>query len=309
MFRPNEIMQTLEGGAALAAAPFALAALPELAAGAGSVLGLGGAAGGGEFAGLAGVAADAGGELPFDAAAAGGTAIDQLPDAAAGGMLPDAVASGDVPLPIPRPGTPGLDLGSPTGGGDSFISKLISGVEGIPGKLADDPLKALGIGAATGGLAYNLYQGQKQLPEQRQLQGQANTLSQQGQQFMSYLQTGTLPAGLQAAVDRATQAAKAQIIANAARNGLSTDPTQNTALAQDLASADRNALIAVAQEGESLFKMGANEIDLSSKILDRLLQVDRDQTASMGKAIANFAGALSGGGGGRKQQSFNLVAA
>jgi hypothetical protein len=289
MFRPNELAQTLEGTAAVAA-PFALAALPGLAAGAGSALGFGGAEA-------------AGGALPFAAEGgaatgdAGGAITDLIGSGGGGGNVlsfADA-ASGDVPLPIPRPGTPGLDLGAATGGGDSFISKLIGGVEGIPGAIGNQILKnPLGVAAGTGGLIYNMMQGQKKLPEQNQLQGQANQLSAQGQQFMSYLQTGTLPAGLQAAVDRATQAAKAQIIANAARNGLSTDPTQNSALAQDLASADRNALIAVAQEGEQLFQAGANEVQLSSQILDKLMQIDQQQTANMGKAIANFAGALSG---------------
>lgn len=212
-----------------------------------------------------------------------------------------ADTAGDVPLPIPRPGTPGLDLGGVTGaggasGGGSFIDSLIKGVEGLPGDIGNQIARnPLGVAAGLGGLGYSLFQGQQKLPEQNQLQGQANQLSQQGQQFMNYLQTGTLPAGLQAAVDRATQSAKAQIIANAARNGQPTDPTQNTQLAQDLASADRNALIAVAQEGEQLFQAGANEVQLSSQILERLMQIDQQQTANMGKAIANFAGALSGG--------------
>jgi len=289
MFRPNELAQTLEGAAAVAA-PFAIGAL---APAVGGVLGGAEAAGGAlPFAAEGGVAAgDAGGAITDLIGSGGGGNALSFADAASGG----GGAFGDVPLPIPRPGTPGLDLGTAAGGGDSFISKLVSGIEGIPGAVGNQILKnPLGVAAGTGGLIYNMLQGQKKLPEQNQLQGQANQLSAQGQQFMNYLQTGTLPAGLQAAVDRATQAAKAHIIANAARNGLSTDPTQNSALAQDLASADRNALIAVAQEGEQLFQAGANEVQLSSQILEKLMQIDQQQTANMGKAIANFAGALSG---------------
>lgn len=140
-----------------------------------------------------------------------------------------------------------------------------------------------------------MLQGQKQLPEQQQLNAQATQLTAQGQQFMNFLQTGTLPAGLQAAVDQAKAAAKARIISNHAASGQSTDPSQNSALAQELAQADQNALIAVAQEGEQLFAAGANEINLSSQIYTKLLQVDQQQTANMGKAIASFASALGQG--------------
>jgi hypothetical protein len=295
MFRPNELAQTLEGTAAVAAAPFALAALPELAAGAGSALGFGGAeAAGGAlpFAAEGGAAAsDAGGAITdLIGSGGGGGNVLSFADAAGGGDVAGGTAIGSPIIGTP----PAVPYQSPAGGG-SFIQNLVQGVEGLPGdigrQIARNPL---GVAAGTGGLIYNMLQGQKKLPEQNQLQGQANQLSAQGQQFMNYLQTGTLPAGLQAAVDRATQSAKAQIIANAARNGLSTDPTQNSALAQDLASADRNALIAVAQEGEQLFQAGANEVQLSSQILEKLMQIDQQQTANMGKAIANFAGALSG---------------
>ena len=288
MFRPNELAQTLEGAAAVAA-PFAIGALaPSI----GGALGFGGveAAGGAlPFAAEGGAAAgDAGGAITDAFGSAGGGNVLSFADAASGdpGLgLSTATSGGAV-----AGGTPAA------GGGGSFIDNLVKGVEGLPGAIGNQITKnPLGVLVGGGALAYNMLQGQKQLPEQRQLQGQANQLSAQGQQFMSYLQTGTLPAGLQAAVDRATQAAKAQIIANAARNGLSTDPTQNSQLAQDLASADRNALIAVAQEGEQLFQAGANEVQLSSQILDRLMKIDQEQTASMGKAIANFAGALSGG--------------
>jgi hypothetical protein len=292
MFRPNELAQTLEGTAAVAA-PFAIGALAPAVGGA---LGFGGAeAAGGAlpFAAEGGAAAgDAGGAITdLIGSGGGGGNVLSFADAAGGG----GDVAGGTAIGSPIIGTPpSVGYQVPAGGG-SFIDSLVKGVEGLPGAIGNQITKnPLGVLVGGGALAYNMLQGQKKLPEQNQLQGQANQLSAQGQQFMSYLQTGTLPAGLQAAVDRATQAAKAQIIANAARNGLSTDPTQNSALAQDLASADRNALIAVAQEGESLFKSGADEVQLSSQILDKLMQIDQQQTANMGKAIANFAGALSG---------------
>jgi hypothetical protein len=235
--------------------------------------------------------------------------------AGVGGSTPDATSfggfgkgAGDLTSLADTSGAVGGDAtaGDPTSfggtgkGGDasgtSFIDKLMSGVKNAPGSAVDQLAKnPLGIAAAGVGLGYNMLSGQKQLPEQKALTGQAQTLSTQGQQFMNYLQTGTLPAGLQAAVNQAQAAAKARIIANHAANGENTDPTHNSMLAQELAQADQNALIAVAQEGEKLFTAGANEVGLSSQIYERLMQIDQQQTQNMGRAIASFASALGSG--------------
>lgn len=186
--------------------------------------------------------------------------------------------------------------GAAPAGGQTFLDKLVSGVTNASGNALDSIAKnPLGVGAATVGLGYNLLQGQKTLPNQNALQSEVSTLTPQAQQFMGYLASGTLPPGLQAVVTQTSQARKAQIIANAARNGQSTDPTQNSALGQDLAAVDQQALIAVAQQGEALFQTGLSEAQLSSSIMQGLLGVEQQQTASMGKAISNFASALSGG--------------
>ncbi len=181
-------------------------------------------------------------------------------------------------------------------GGQSFYDKLVSGVKNAPGNAVDQLTKnPIGPLAAAGGLAYNLSQANRQLPNQAALQQQANALTPQAQQFMSYLQNGTLPAGMQAAVDKAAAAQRARIISNHAAAGQSTDPTQNSALAQELAQVDQNTLIAVAQGGEQLFSSGLSEAQLSSQIMNNLLQVEQKQTQAMGTAISNFATALSGG--------------
>jgi hypothetical protein len=172
----------------------------------------------------------------------------------------------------------------------SFLSRLGTGAVK---SITNNPL---GIAAGAAGLGYSMLQGQKQLPEQKQLAAEAAPLTAQGQQFMQYLQSGTLPAGMQAAVDRAKASARATIIANHAKNHESTDPTQNSALAQELAQVDQNTLITIAQQGQTLFQAGLSEAQLSSQILQGLLQVDQQQTAAMGKAIANFASSLAGGG-------------
>ncbi len=83
---------------------------------------------------------------------------------------------------------------------------------------------------------------------------------------------------------------------------MSTDPRQNSALSAELAQADINAVMMTAKIGQDLLasgqnylKMGMEAQGLSSKIYEGLIRLDREQSANTGKAIANFAAALSGG--------------
>lgn len=153
----------------------------------------------------------------------------------------------------------------------------------------------IGVGLAGAGLGYNLLQGQKVSPEMQAMQGNAAALNAQGQQLMSYLQNGTLPPGLQTAVDNATHAMKARIIANHAKNGLSTNPAQNSALAQELNQVDLNAVALIAQQGQQLLTTGMNATNISSQLYGMLENLNRQQSQRTGQAIANFAAALSGG--------------
>lgn len=195
--------------------------------------------------------------------------------------------------------------GSEAASGPGLWDKLVTGATN---SLTKNPL---GIGMAAFGLGKNILGGSKDSPEMAALRGQAGALSgqaaslnAQGQQLASYLQSGTLPPGLAASVDQAAKAYKARIIQNHAKNGMSTDPRQNSALSQELAQADINAIMMTAQLGQQLMqsgqeflKMGSSATGLSSKIYEGLVRLDREQSKNTGIAIANFASALSGGGG------------
>jgi hypothetical protein len=156
----------------------------------------------------------------------------------------------------------------------------------------------LGAAIAAGGVGYSVLNGQKQDKYAADAAAQANALNAQGQQLLSYLQSGNLPPGLQASLTQATSAAKAKIISNFASQGLNTDPAQNSALASELAAVDQQALISTAQIGQQLMTSGIQETGLSSGLYTTLAGIDQTQTAAIGKSIANFASALSGGGGG-----------
>lgn len=198
------------------------------------------------------------------------------------------------------PGLPGVG-----GGTDLTAQQPRSGGGGPSGSSEGKGiLDSLGIknplGAAIGaaGLGYQALQGQKPPAFTPQMKAQADQLSAQGQQLMSYLQSGNLPPGLKAGLDQATASAKAKIISNFASQGLNTDPRYNSALADQLAQVDQQALISTAQVGQQLLSTGVTETGLSSDLYKTLAQIDATQTANIGKAIANFAQAISGSGGG-----------
>src|SRR5271166_910401 len=285
------------------------------------VLGGGGAAGGAlpSFGDL-GLTADAGSawgagaaENPLSAFAAdisGGTAI---PGGGAGGT-PGGLESvlgpytgGDAPPGFTPPADASTgSLGAGGGSGGNWLDTLTSPSQWTLGGVG----KGVGVAAAAGGLGLNLLKGNTKTAEQNQLGNLGNfgmqnagSLTASGQQLTSYLSNGTLPPNLQAQVDQATKAAKATIIANAAKSGGSTDPTQNTQLAQDLAAADRNGIILagdlemkLAQQGNAMITAGLNAASLSESTYKALANMDRQDTSNLIQSIAAFSAALGGGG-------------
>lgn len=176
-----------------------------------------------------------------------------------------------------------------------FLSKMGTNAMNY---VQNNPFSALGAGVGAAGLAYNLMQGQKTSPNIAALQSQAGQMSAQAKQLMSYLQQGTLPPGLQAAATNASQAMKARIVANHAKNGMSTDPSQNSALAQELNGVDSKIFEMIATQGVQLLNSGITLSGLSTNLYGMLEQLDRQKSAQTGQAIANFAAALNGGGSG-----------
>ena len=200
-------------------------------------------------------------------------------------LTPDQMGSA---LPAAaRPTGPAASSGSSgSGGGEKSILESL----GIK-----NPLSA-GVGAA--GLAYSMFQGQQPPAFSPEMQAQAAALNANGQQLLSYLNSGTLPPGLKTSLEQATSAAKTKAISNAAAQGQPTDPTKNTALAAQLNSIDQQAIISTAQMGQQLMDSGLKSTGMASDLYKTLAGIDQAQSASIGKAIANFASSLGGGSGG-----------
>ena len=171
------------------------------------------------------------------------------------------------------------------GGGDnssgSFLGNL--GKQIVSNPMAD--LSALGLiaGAAKQELGPPL-KGTNQI---KAIAGQENA---QGQQLASYLQSGTLPPGLQAGIDQNLRAAQAQIRSRYASMGMSGSSAEQ----QDLANAASNAQAMAAQYAMQLLTTGINETGMAAGLYQDILKNTIAQDQELGNAFGAFAGALSG---------------
>jgi len=187
------------------------------------------------------------------------------------------------------------DFAGGSGGEKSFLGDLWQGAKSSVTK------NPLGIAAAGAGLGLNFLKGNAISEEQQKLKNQASQLGAQGQQLMSYLSSGTLPPALKAQLDQATAAAKARIVSNHAKSGMPTDPSQNSALAQELNAVDMNAVSAMADAQIKMMQTGLSETGLSTQLYEMLVKMDSAQNHELLNAIASFASALGGGYGGQKK--------
>lgn len=217
----------------------------------------------------------------------------------AGASPLDTAAYPAGPVGAPGGGVPGIGAaadGSVSGGsaaasnsGGLSFDRLLQGAETSIGR------NPVGLALATGGLGYNILQGQRQSGAVRALQDQATAQGATGAELASYLRSGTLPPGLQTSVDQASAGARARIIASYAAQGLGSDPTHNSALAQDLAAVDERTSAMIAQIGQQLLTSGASYSQMSDQLLGQLAQIDQTQTSNIGRSIASMAAALNTG--------------
>lgn len=218
-----------------------------------------------------------GGGLPA-ATAAGVNPTDftqaPLSDATSGSADP-AISGAAVP-PQALAGKPD----APSGGG--FLSDLLGKVKANPSAL----VSALGLGGAA--------LGQGQTSQEKALLSQAQGLGATGQQLQTYLQGGGLPAGAQAGVTNATNAAKAAIRSKYASQGLSGSSME----VQDLANVDSQAAAQVFAMQDQLLKQGQDFSGLSAQLYEALIKNSSAQDSELMKALAGFAGSLGGAGGG-----------
>lgn len=231
-------------------------------------------------------------------AAPGATSIAPPPGVGTGAIDPTAAAAGGTTA---APATGAAPAAAP-----SSVQSLLSKAGGAVGDAFSKNPIGMGLGAA--GLGYSVLKGQQDTSNMKALsataQQEANLnqqLTAQGENLQQYLTSGTLPPQYMAQVNQAVQSAKAKAIADAAAQGLNTDPTKNSALAATLSNIDNQVpqMIAqvgqtLAQSGQGLINAGAGAAGLQSNLYQALVQNDTANASAIGRSIASLAAALSG---------------
>ena len=174
-----------------------------------------------------------------------------------------------------------------SGSGNS-LSNLFAGSD-TEGSLLHGVVNNPGLDIGALGLGYDLLKGSTPLPGQAALNTEATNLANQGNQLESYLQTGTLPPGVQASINQATQAAIASVKSRYAQTGGDT-----SAEAQDIASIQQQAAAQGATIATQLLQQGVSETQLSSELYGQLLNLAQTQDQQLGQAIGNLSIAAAG---------------
>jgi uncharacterized membrane protein len=281
--------------------------------------------------GGAGTALDMGGGGTLDPAAAAATGIPTggvsaapaapsfAQDLTSNELLAGTGVGGGSPA-----GTFAAAPGAAGGASGNVLTDTLSGIGNFLGSPAGKGATAV---AGLGGLGANLYSGYQQSQALKALNQQEQQNIQQAQAAQSaamrsvqpllnngtmltqYLTNNTLPPQFQSQVDQWVKSSKAAIIQGYASRGQSGDPKQNTALQQDLANIDQQALGLQAQFEEVLSSAGqqmiqtANQLlstglsatSLASEIPIAVSKLNQSINIQMSQAISSFAAALNGG--------------
>lgn len=159
-------------------------------------------------------------------------------------------------------------------------------------QLASDIERNPGLLLAGGGLLEAISQGNS-IPGIGALKTQAGLEAGQGNQNLQALQTGALPAGAQAGIDEAAQAAKAQISSQFARLGL----TGSTSETEALASVDQQAASQKFNDLMSVSQLGLQEVGGANSLYSQIMQSEIQSDQQTQDAIARLAAALAGSTG------------
>lgn len=142
------------------------------------------------------------------------------------------------------------------------------------------------------GLAGDVIKGNKPVSGEGALKTEAAQLGNQGQQLQDYLQSGTLPPGVQQSINQAAEARKAAIRSEYASQGGS----GSSAMQQDLAAVDAWAQGQGASTAISLLNSGISESGLAANLYQDIAANALKKDDELGSAFGAFASSLGGGG-------------
>lgn len=194
-------------------------------------------------------------------------------------------------LNTPTSGPSGAGSVAGVSSGGNSLSNFVSNpsISGFGKMLAANPstaISALGLGA-------DALKGNQLAKGERQLQNQAANFASGGSKLQGYLDSGTLPPGVQQSINQAAAARKAQITSQYAGMGMA----GSSSMQQELQAVDAWAQGEGANVAMSLLQQGFAESGLSAQLYQDIANNARQQDAALGTALSNFASSFAGGTG------------
>lgn len=223
----------------------------------------------------------AGGAPPLAGATAGLSAGGGAPSGGVGSVIGGPAATQALA------GTGGTNAGIT--GGNSISDFLSNPSGGGLGKALSSNANWLLPAALLGYEGLKSSQGLGNIPGYNQISQEAGNLQTQAGQLGSYLQTGTLPPGVQASLDQAAKSAEATIRSQYAARGMS----GSSAEAADLASAQNTVATQGSQIAMQLLQTGISEGNLSSQLYSEIMNANIQSDSQLGTALATLAGAAA----------------
>lgn len=172
----------------------------------------------------------------------------------------------------------------PASSGSAFLDK--PGFGTFKDMLIANP----GAAVSAAGIGADALKNNQMVKGQRQIQNTAGQLGAQGQALQGYLQTGTLPPGVQGSINQAAEAQKASIRSRYANEGGS----GSSAMQTDLAAVDAWAKGQGTETALKLLDTGINESALSATLYQDIARNSLEQDNALGSAISKFASSLAG---------------
>lgn len=150
--------------------------------------------------------------------------------------------------------------------------------------------------ASLGGLGLSAVQNQqavqtKEIEQALLSQAQQQTANQQT--LEQPLVTGNLPAGIQDAVNQATNSAIARVTANYASRGQDTNPNTNQSLAQDINNIQQTAVSQAYSLAAQLYQAGVSTANITGQLYDTLLGGTQAGQANLTTGLGTLSAALA----------------
>lgn len=203
--------------------------------------------------------------------------------------------AGGPALVSPNAGGPSAAAGTGAGGfnyGESWLGQMGVPNSAVSRFVAANPLTSGGLALGGGMLLNSMMKGDQMPKGYDEYLAAQKQMSDQATQAMGYLNSGKLPAGQQAALDRMAKNEEAAVRSNYARMGMS----GSTAEADALQQIQTNRLIAQQNAAMGMYQTGAQMAGMNLGALQNILKMNQAAEADMSRAISDFASNLVGAG-------------